>query len=139
MTIIYKLLTGGQKNWLMCNNGRILCPELNISIKFNFLNHYGDSNILVRIQVGWILIKAYKGLYTMVKGFGTYYPVSKLQYFFSIVRQLGIGVPYEFVMWPHLWCHKSIYQQIFYQFGNFKALELKATASTTLSIMVYTL
>lgn len=59
----------------------------------------GTQNILIRIQVGLILIKAYKGLYTMVKGSGKYYPVSKLQYFFLwIVRQLAIGVPHEFVM-----------------------------------------
>lgn len=44
----------------------------------------GTQNIFIRIQVGLILIKAYKGLYTMVKGSGKYYPVSKLQYFFLL-------------------------------------------------------
>lgn len=58
----------------------------------------GTQNILIRIQVGLILIKAYKGLYTMVKGSGTILPCFEAAIFFSIVRQLAIGVTYEFVM-----------------------------------------
>lgn len=86
-----------------CNNGRIICPELNIILRLITKNiTMWTQNIIICLkgitedtkcgictytlakpaliycQVGWILM-AYKGFYTMVTGIGTYYPVLRLQ------------------------------------------------------------